>query len=135
MEFKHYPVMREEAIEGLNIKPDGVYCDCTLGGGGHTRLILEKLSEKGRLIAIDRDGAAIENAKKTIGDNRLLLYKSNFSDLDLVAEEAQVSGLDGILMDLGVSSYQLDNAGKGIFLPLRRTFGYADGRVGQADRV
>lgn len=113
MEFKHYPVMREEAIEGLNIKPDGIYCDCTLGGGGHTKLILEKLSEKGRLVAIDRDSAAIENAQKTINDNRLLLFKSNFSDIDLVAEEAQISGLDGILMDLGVSSYQLDNAERG----------------------
>jgi 16S rRNA (cytosine1402-N4)-methyltransferase len=113
MEFKHYPVMREEAIEGLNIKPDGIYCDCTLGGGGHTRLILEKLSEKGRLISIDRDSAAIENAKRTINDKRLTLVKSNFSDIESVMEEAQVSGLDGILMDLGVSSYQLDNAERG----------------------
>lgn len=113
MEFKHYPVMRGEAIEGLNIKPDGVYCDCTLGGGGHTRLILERLSEKGRLIAIDRDSAAIENAKANIRDDRLMLFKSNFSDIDLVVREARVNGLDGILMDLGVSSYQLDNAERG----------------------
>lgn len=113
MEFRHYPVMREEAVEGLNIKPDGVYCDCTLGGGGHTKRILERLSEKGRLIAIDRDSAAIENARTSIQDSRLLLFKRNFSDIDLIAREAQVHGLDGILMDLGVSSYQLDNAERG----------------------
>lgn len=113
MEFIHYPVMREEVIEGLNIKPDGVYCDCTLGGGGHTRLILEKLSEKGRLIAIDRDIAAIENAKIYINDSRLMLVKDNYSNIDSVIAASPFKKVDGILMDLGVSSYQLDNAERG----------------------
>lgn len=113
MDFIHYPVMREEAIEGLAIQPDGIYCDCTLGGGGHTRLILEKLSGKGRLISIDRDSAAIENAKKNIDDNRLLLVKDNYLNIDTVIKECAFSGVDGILMDLGVSSYQLDNAERG----------------------
>jgi len=113
MEFIHYPVMREEAIEALAIKPDGVYCDCTLGGGGHTMLILERLSEKGRLIAIDRDSAAIENAKTNINDNRLMLVKDNYLNIDTVIKDSMFSKVDGILMDLGVSSYQLDNAERG----------------------
>ncbi|HAN20343.1 MAG: 16S rRNA (cytosine(1402)-N(4))-methyltransferase [Clostridiales bacterium GWF2_36_10] len=113
MEFIHYPVMRDEVIEGLNIKPDGIYCDCTLGGGGHTRLILEKLSDKGRLISIDRDIAAIENAKRNINDNRLMLVKDNYTNIDSIIADSPYERLDGILMDLGVSSYQFDNAERG----------------------
>lgn len=113
MKYKHYPVMWEEVIEGLNIKPNGVYCDCTLGGGGHTKLILEKLSENGRLISIDRDYAAIKNAEQNINDSRLMLVKDNFSNIDSIIASSSFSSIDGVLMDLGVSSYQLDNADRG----------------------
>ena len=113
MDFIHYPVMRREVIEGLAIKADGVYCDCTLGGGGHTQLILEELSDKGRVIAIDRDIAAIENAKININDKRLLLVKDNYINIDSVIKNNSFTEIDGILMDLGVSSYQLDNAERG----------------------
>lgn len=113
MEFKHYPVLSGEVLEGLNIKPDGVYLDCTLGGGGHTKLILKRLSEKGRLIAIDRDIAAIENAERKIKDKRLITVRENFFNIDAIIASLNFSDLDGILMDLGVSSYQLDNAERG----------------------
>ena len=81
MEFRHYPVMLGEVIEGLDIKPDGVYVDCTLGGAGHTKEILKHLSGNGRVIGIDRDGDAIANAEKTVNDERLLLYRDNFSNI------------------------------------------------------
>ena len=113
MEFVHYPVMRDEIIEGLSIKPDGVYCECTLGGGGHTKLILEKLSDKGRVIAIDRDDAAIENARRSINDSRLMPVKDNYINIGRIIGATPFSLLDGIIMDLGVSSYQLDNSERG----------------------
>lgn len=112
MEFKHYTVLRNEAVELLNIKEGGIYVDCTLGGAGHTRLVLEKL-KGGRVIGIDRDEDALENARHTLNDSRFLAVKSNFSDIDRVLAENGINGVDGILMDLGVSSYQLDTAERG----------------------
>lgn len=112
MEFKHYTVLRQEAVELLDLKKDGIYVDCTLGGAGHTKLILEKL-EGGRVIGIDRDIDALDNASRTLGDSRFTAVKSNFSDIDTVLVELGIDGVDGILMDLGVSSYQLDTAERG----------------------
>ncbi|MBO4453037.1 MAG: 16S rRNA (cytosine(1402)-N(4))-methyltransferase RsmH [Clostridia bacterium] len=113
MDYRHISVMPDEVIEGLDIKPDGVYVDCTLGGAGHTRLILQRLSEKGRVIGIDRDEAAIENAKKTVCDERLITVRDNFENIAFAVSNAGYEKVDGILMDLGVSSYQLDNPERG----------------------
>ncbi len=113
MEFKHYSVMLGEVLEGLDIDPDGVYVDCTLGGAGHTKAILNKLGSNGRVIGIDRDGDAIANAEKTVGDDRLLLYRDNFSNIADAVSYYGFEKIDGALIDLGVSSYQIDNAERG----------------------
>ncbi len=113
MEFRHYSVMASQCIEMLDIKPDGIYVDCTLGGAGHTKLILERLSRGGRVIGIDRDSDAIQNAKNTVNDSRLITVKENFENIASVLTELGISEVDGILMDLGVSSYQLDEAERG----------------------
>ena len=113
MEFKHYSVMLGEVIDGLCIKPDGVYVDCTLGGAGHTKAILKLLNENGRVIGIDRDGDAIQNAKESVADSRLLLYRDNFSNIADAVRYFGFDKIDGMLIDLGVSSYQLDTADRG----------------------
>ncbi len=113
MEFKHYSVMLDEVIAGLEIKPDGIYVDCTLGGAGHTGAILARLSPKGRVIGIDRDGDAIQNAKNVINDERLLIYRDNFSNIADAVSYYGYEKIDGMLIDLGVSSYQLDTAERG----------------------
>lgn len=115
MEFKHSPVMLRECIEALNIKEDGTYIDCTLGGGGHFTEIAKWLSEDGRLIGIDKDADAIEAYKKRNMKTRceIDIVKSDFKDIKEVARELKLEGVDGILMDLGVSSYQLDEASRG----------------------
>ncbi|WP_018693481.1 16S rRNA (cytosine(1402)-N(4))-methyltransferase RsmH [Algicola sagamiensis] len=112
--FKHTTVLLEEAVEGLAIKPDGIYIDGTFGRGGHSRLILSKLGEEGRLIAIDRDPDAIETAKQFADDPRFSIVHSEFSKVqDIVEDQALTGKIDGILLDLGVSSPQLDNADRG----------------------
>ncbi len=113
-EFAHVPVMPGETIEGLNVKPDGIYLDCTLGGGGHSELILRKLT-KGRLIATDKDEEAIAFAKKRLSGygDKVTFVHSDFKRADEVLDELGVDGIDGVLMDLGVSSYQLDAAERG----------------------
>lgn len=111
--LKHITVLLNEAVDGLAIKPDGIYLDGTFGRGGHSRLILSKLSAKGRLIAIDRDLKAIEEARK-IDDPRFQIVHSPFSSIDQICEEFDLIGkVDGILLDLGVSSPQLDEAERG----------------------
>lgn len=112
MEFKHYTVLKEEAVQLLDLKADGIYVDCTLGGAGHTGLILERLCG-GRIIGIDRDDDALRNAEQALNDPRFTAVKSNFSDLDRVLSDLNIEAVDGILMDLGVSSYQLDTAERG----------------------
>lgn len=114
MEFVHYSVMRDECIDALNIDPDGVYVDCTLGGAGHSREIAKRL-EGGLLIGIDRDREAIETARERLREfgDRVLLVNDNFSNIKNILEDAGVFTADGILFDLGVSSYQLDNAERG----------------------
>ncbi len=114
MEFKHVPVLFDETIESLNIDPDGIYADCTAGGGGHSKAIADKLSEKGRLIAFDRDPDAIENLKVKFADYKnVTIVKSNYCEIDKRMAELGIDGFDGILADLGVSSYQLDTPERG----------------------
>lgn len=114
MDFRHIPVLLAECIEGLNINPDGIYVDCTAGGGGHSSAIVAKLSEKGRLIALDRDPDAVKAASERLSgfDNAVVIHR-NYSELDSVLSELGISCVDGILMDLGVSSYQLDEESRG----------------------
>jgi 16S rRNA (cytosine1402-N4)-methyltransferase len=113
-EFSHLSVLLQESIDGLAIKPDGIYMDATFGRGGHSKHILNALSESGRLIAIDRDPTAIEAAQAFASDSRFSIHHSAFSELQTVAEELGLVGkIDGILMDLGVSSPQLDDAERG----------------------
>ena len=110
----HISVLLDEAITGLAIKPDGIYIDCTFGRGGHSGLILSKLSDQGRLIAIDRDPTAIAAAKKFTEDSRFSIEHHGFADLQQIAEKHQLlNQVDGILLDLGVSSPQLDEAERG----------------------
>ena len=115
MEFKHKSVLLDETIDSLNIKPDGIYVDGTLGGGGHSLEICKRLSEKGRLIGIDQDLDAIAAATERLKDykDRVTIVHSNYQDIDAVLKNCSVSGVDGIVLDLGVSSYQLDNVERG----------------------
>lgn len=114
MEFKHVSVLLDECIEELNIKEDGVYVDCTLGGAGHSSHILKKLSSKGTLIGIDQDEDALRAAKERLKDyNNVIYVHSNFYNIDNILENLDIPKVDGILMDLGVSSYQLDEAERG----------------------
>ena len=111
---KHITVLLNEAVDGLNIKPDGIYLDGTFGRGGHSKLILQKLGEKGRLIAIDRDMQAASNAKELDNDIRFSFFHQDFASIDSLLEQQDlVNKLDGILLDLGVSSPQLDQAERG----------------------
>lgn len=114
MKFEHIPVLAKETIENLNINPDGIYLDLTLGKGGHSKMILERLSEKGRLIAIDQDKEAIEAAKENLRDfSNVTFVNSNFENFEKALEELGLDLIDGALMDIGVSSYQIDNADRG----------------------
>ncbi len=114
MKFEHKPVLLKECIEGLQIRPDGIYVDGTLGGGGHSREIAKKLSAQGRLIAIDRDTEALEAAKENLKEFSNITYiHGNHDDLKNILEELAIDKVDGILLDLGVSSYQLDERARG----------------------
>ena len=115
VEFSHVPVLFDEVIENLNIKEDGVYFDGTLGGGGHSEGILKRLGPDGRLIATDQDSDAIESTSERLKEysDKLTIVKSNFVNIDAVLSELGVAGVNGILLDLGVSSYQFDNAERG----------------------
>ncbi len=125
MEFSHVPVLLPECLEALAIRPDGIYADGTLGGAGHSSHILQALNGKGRLIGIDRDSEALAAAGKRLADTAEAIrqekgeapsfttVKSNYGDLPQVLRELGISRVDGILLDLGVSSYQLDNPERG----------------------
>jgi 16S rRNA (cytosine1402-N4)-methyltransferase len=106
----HIPVMLNECIEGLDIKPEGVYIDLTFGGGGHSKAIIQRLSEKGSLYAFDQDSDAIKNA---LDDERFTMIEDNFSNLTNQLKLYRVTQVDGILADLGISSYQIDCAERG----------------------
>ena len=115
--FEHCSVLLNESIDGLNIKPDGIYVDCTLGGAGHSSVILSKLNENGHLYAFDQDRIAIENAEAMLATyiekGMVTLIKANFRNIKEELETLGVYGVDGILYDLGVSSPQLDQAERG----------------------
>ena len=114
MEFKHVSVLLEECLDALNIKEDGIYVDCTLGGAGHSLEILKRLSSKGRLIGIDQDEDALKAAKEKLKNFTNVTYvHDNFYNIETILEKLSVEKVDGILMDLGVSSYQLDEAERG----------------------
>lgn len=114
MEFKHIPVLFNESIEALDIKPDGLYADCTAGGGGHSNAILDRLSANGRLVAIDRDPEAIETLTKRFeGRENVSIVNDNFFNIKSILSRFTDEGADGILADLGVSSHQLDDAARG----------------------
>lgn len=115
MEFKHRSVLLEECIENLNIKPDGIYVDGTLGGAGHSSEIVKRLSDKGRLIGIDRDEAAIAVASERLStfSKNVTVVRDNYSNISNILSELEIEQVDGILLDLGVSSYQLDEAERG----------------------
>ena len=114
MEFKHISVLLNECIEGLNIKEDGIYVDGTLGGAGHSSEIVKNLCERGRLIGIDQDKDALKAAKEKLKDyNNVTFVHSNFYNIENILHDLNIAGVDGILMDLGVSSYQLDNGERG----------------------
>ncbi len=110
--FEHYSVMLSECIDGLNINPDGLYVDCTAGGGGHSFAIASRLSDKGRLIAIDRDIDAIEAVTERLApfSDRVEIVKNNFSNLKTILNGREA---DGVLIDLGISSHQIDTAERG----------------------
>ena len=114
MEFKHIPVLLDEVIEGLDIKENGIYIDCTMGGGGHSSVIASHLASKGKLIGFDRDNDAVEVCKNRFKNNKNIeVVHSNYKDATQILRERGICEVDGILIDLGVSSYQLDCGERG----------------------
>jgi 16S rRNA (cytosine1402-N4)-methyltransferase len=112
-EYTHIPIMVDEIITGLRINPDGVYIDGTCGGAGHSKAIAEKLSEKGFLISIDRDPDALAVSAQRLAPYSAVVARGNFSEMKEIAHTFDIAEADGILLDLGVSSYQLDSPGRG----------------------
>lgn len=113
MEFVHKPVLLKEVLEVLTIRPDGIYVDGTAGGAGHSREIAARLTDGGRLIALDRDPDAVQTAAERLRTYPATVVQSNYCEMDRVLRELGISGVDGILLDLGVSSFQLDNTARG----------------------
>lgn len=114
MNFKHIPVLLGETINGLGIDPDGIYVDCTIGGAGHSSEIIARLSGKGRLIGLDRDPDAVQTARERLAQySNVTVVQSNYSDIRSVLYSLGVDKVSGILMDLGVSSHQLDEGSRG----------------------
>ncbi|MBQ2800561.1 MAG: 16S rRNA (cytosine(1402)-N(4))-methyltransferase RsmH [Lachnospiraceae bacterium] len=115
MEFQHKSVLLEETVSSLNIKPDGIYVDGTLGGGGHSLEICKQLSEQGRLIGIDQDDAAIAAATERLKEHKdkVTIVRSNYCNMKQCLKDIGVQKVDGIILDLGVSSYQLDTVERG----------------------
>ncbi|MBU3876958.1 16S rRNA (cytosine(1402)-N(4))-methyltransferase RsmH [Faecalicatena sp. AGMB00832] len=115
MAFKHTSVLLEETVDGLAVKPDGIYVDATLGGGGHAYEVCKRLNSKGSFIGIDQDAAAIEAASARLLDfgERVTIIRSNYCDMKPRLHEIGIDKVDGIVLDLGVSSYQLDTAERG----------------------
>lgn len=113
--FHHVTVLKQEAVDGLDVKPDGIYVDCTLGGAGHSEVIASQLGPNGRLIAIDQDDWAHDNAKVRLAPylDRVTLVRNNFQSLGDVLDELGITEVDGVLYDLGVSSPQIDEAERG----------------------
>ena len=114
IDFNHYPVMKNEAIKYLGVKPDGIYADLTLGGGGHTMEIAKSV-ETGKIIAVDRDAEAIEYSREKLKDykDRIIFVKDNYANIKDIINNSGYEKIDGALMDCGVSSYQIDAASRG----------------------
>ena len=126
IEFKHYSVMLKETVDGLDIKPDGIYVDCTLGGGGHSSEILRRLTEmggSGKLISIDRDPEAIEAAGKRLAcfGERSIIRRGNFCEAPQILDSLGIEKIDGVTADLGVSSRQLDESSLGTMSRIIKT--------------
>src|SRR5699024_5898196 len=132
--FDHTSVLREEAINGLNIKPNGTYVDCTVGGGGHALALMEKLHEDGRLIAFDQDLDALKAARKKLErySDQVTFIHANFRMLKEELKQRQIDHVDGILFDLGVSSPQLDRGDRGFSYRMNAKL---DMRMNQTDRL
>lgn len=115
MEFRHVSVLLDEVLENLNIRENGIYVDGTLGGAGHSSEICKRLGSGGRLIGIDQDEAAIEAASKRLSafNDKAVIVRNNYCNMTEVLQELGITGVDGILLDLGVSSYQLDTVSRG----------------------
>lgn len=113
MEFSHIPVLLEECLEGLAIKADGIYCDGTAGGAGHSSEIAKRLSDGGRLIALDRDPDSVETARERLSGYNAEVIQCNYSEIKEVLDGIGITEVDGVLLDLGVSSHQLDTAERG----------------------
>lgn len=115
MEFQHVSVLLDEVVKGLRIKPDGIYVDGTLGGAGHASVVCSRLGKSGRLIGIDQDADAIVAASERLSSygNMVSIVRSNYSDMVTVLRQEGIAHVDGILLDLGVSSFQLDTSGRG----------------------
>ncbi len=114
MEFKHIPVLLKETMDGLNIKPDGIYVDGTIGGAGHSKEIIKRLSPKGFLIGIDRDEEALKAAKENLKEySNYKLIHGNHDDIKEILQDLGIDEVDGILLDLGISSYQIDEKKRG----------------------
>lgn len=115
MEFKHKSVLLEETVGNLKVKPDGIYVDGTLGGGGHSYRICQQLSAKGSLIGIDQDEAAIRAAGERLQEfkEQVTIIRSNYCNMKKELQKIGITSVDGIILDLGVSSYQLDNSQRG----------------------
>nr|WP_288555593.1 16S rRNA (cytosine(1402)-N(4))-methyltransferase RsmH [uncultured Mediterraneibacter sp.] len=115
MAFQHTSVLLHETVDGLNIRPDGIYVDATLGGGGHAFQVCSRLDSKGRFIGIDQDAAAIEaaGARLSVFGEKVTIIRSNYCDMKARLQEIGIDKVDGIMIDLGVSSYQLDTADRG----------------------
>ena len=113
MEFYHVPVLLHETLEGLNLNPDGIYVDCTVGGAGHSCEIAKRLSKNGRLIGLDRDPDAIKVATQRLSDFNATILQKNYSEIAEALQSLNIDAVDGILMDLGVSSHQLDTVERG----------------------
>lgn len=115
MAFEHTSVLLGETVDGLHVRPDGIYVDATLGGGGHAYEVCRRLSDKGRLIGIDQDADAVEAAGKRLEGfgEKVTIIRSNYRDMKPQLQRIGVDSVDGIILDLGVSSYQLDTAERG----------------------
>ena len=115
MDFSHKPVLFDEVIENLRIRPEGIYVDGTLGGAGHSSAIAGELSESGLLIGVDRDRDAVKAATERLSafGEKVRIVRGNYSEIPAILKEQGIEKVDGILLDLGVSSYQLDNAERG----------------------
>ena len=114
MKFEHIPVLADEVIENLNIKPNGIYVDLTLGKGGHSKKIVERLTDGGLLLALDQDENAIRAARENLKDfSNVIFVNTNFENIDKVLADQKIDKIDGALMDIGVSSHQIDTADRG----------------------